>query len=285
MTITQKPSPNFDSNRVKIDRILIHWMAGNMASADAQFAKPNSTSAHYGIENDQVHQYVQENKVAYHAGNYLFNQRSIGIEHSAAPDRPASEETYKTSGQLVREIAQRYGIPLDRQHIMRHSEVVATQCCGTVDIDKIIAIAKGATPPANESQQDKQVQFDRILSFYKSKNYVQDDASEKYTKPVNPDGLLNIDKDLWKDREIDRPKASKWGQTVTYFYDMKLKDKDGNLIIPVDDSNVITFEQVKKATEAVKAQGGCKPEDLKKTKEQGRIQGRQEIKDIVKGLA
>lgn len=156
MIILQKPSPNQDGNRTKIDRIIIHWIVGNIYDADAQFAKPNSTSAHYAIENELIHQYVQENRVAYHAGNYPMNQRSIGIEHSASPDRPASEKTYQTSGQLVYEICKRHNIPLDRQHILKHSEVVPTQCCGTVDIDKIISIAKTYTnsqPPMNNDKR------------------------------------------------------------------------------------------------------------------------------------
>jgi len=153
MNIVQKPSPNQDGNRVKIDRIVIHWIVGNLAAADAVFSKPGNASAHYGIENSTIHQYVPENRVAYHAGNYAMNQRSVGIEHSAAPDRPASEQTYKTSAALVRAICQRHNIPIDRAHIIKHSEVVATQCCGTIDIEKIINYAKqGATqqPPMDD---------------------------------------------------------------------------------------------------------------------------------------
>lgn len=142
MIITQRPSPNKDSNRVKIDTIVIHWIVGNLAAADAVFAKPASTSAHYGVEDNNVHQYVPENMVAYHAGNYVVNQRSIGIEHSAAPDRPASNQTYETSGQLIAEIAKRNNIPLDRAHIKGHKEIVSTQCPGTMDIDRLISIAK-----------------------------------------------------------------------------------------------------------------------------------------------
>ena len=149
MNITQKPSPNFDSNRQPIDRIVIHWMVTTLAGADAQFMKPGGTSAHYGIEDAVIHQYVAENKVAYHAGNYPMNQRSIGIEHSADPNRPASDTTYQTSGQLIAEIAKRYNIPLDRQHIIKHSEVVATQCCGTVDVDRLISIAKAVNNSPN----------------------------------------------------------------------------------------------------------------------------------------
>lgn len=158
MNIKWVGSPNFDKNRKPIDRIVIHWMVGNLASADAQFQKKDpGTSAHYGVEDENIHQYVNENEVAYHAGVYAMNQRSIGIEHSASPDRPASEKTYQTSGQLIREIAQRYNIPLDRTHIIKHSEVKATQCCGTVDIDKLIAIAKqgGSTTPDELSQATK----------------------------------------------------------------------------------------------------------------------------------
>lgn len=135
-------SPNFDTNRTNIDRIIIHWIVGNLASADAVFAKAGGVSAHYAVEDGTIHQYVKEENVAYHAGVYSMNQRSIGIEHSASPDRPASDQTYDTSGKLIAEIAKRYNIPLDREHILKHSEVKATQCCGTVDIDRLITIAK-----------------------------------------------------------------------------------------------------------------------------------------------
>lgn len=244
MTITQKPSPNFDSNRVKIDRILIHWIVGNLAAADAQFAKPNSTSAHYGIENNEVHQYVLENKVAYHAGNYPFNQRSIGIEHSAAPDRPASEETYKTSGQLVREIAQRHGIPLDRQHIMRHSEVVATQCCGTVDVDKIIAIAKGAT-------NDPRAGWFDLLS----KTEFGTTGWEQLTQ-------AQIDK--WvSDLSVRKVAAGKWDV---------LCDKAG---MP----HTSTPDQV-----IAKLKVGCSPSELSKVKEEGRKAGVKQVDEAVHKL-
>src|SRR3990167_1142745 len=143
MNIIWIGSPNFDSARKPIDRVVLHWIVGSLASADAQFQKTTpGTSAQYGIEDNVIHQYVKEDKVAYHAGVYAINQRSIGIEHSAAPDRPASEETYRTSGALLGDICRRYNIPLDREHIIKHSEVKATSCPGTLDIDRIISLAK-----------------------------------------------------------------------------------------------------------------------------------------------
>lgn len=142
MNITFKYSPNFDSNRKPIDRIVIHWIVGNLAAADAVFSKTGGTSAHYGVEDETVHQYVYEDKVAYHAGNYAMNQRSIGIEHSAAPGRPASDKTYETSAQLIARIASENNFPLDRTHVIKHNEVIATQCPGTMDVDRLITLAK-----------------------------------------------------------------------------------------------------------------------------------------------
>lgn len=147
MNIKWVGSPNFDTSRKPITTVVIHWFgAGNQAGADAQFQKTPGTSAHYSVEDTTIHQYVKEEHVAYHAGNYPMNQRSIGIEHSATPDRPASEATYQTAGKLLGEICARHNIPLDREHIIKHSEVPrATQCCGTIDIDKLINIAKGGS--------------------------------------------------------------------------------------------------------------------------------------------
>jgi len=148
MNIQWMGSPNYDTNRKPITKIIIHWIVGNLAAADAQFQNTTTqTSAHYGVEDSTIHQYVLEQNVAYHAGIYSVNQESVGIEHSASPDRSASESTYKTSGQLIWEISKRYNIPLDRQHILKHSEVKATQCCGTVDVDKLINIAKSFDLP------------------------------------------------------------------------------------------------------------------------------------------
>lgn len=228
MVITQKPSPNQDGNRHPIDRIVIHWINGTLASADVVFAKPRGASAHYGIEDGEVHQYVEESMVAYHAGNYSMNQRSIGIEHSASPDRPASEQTYKTSGQLVAEIAKRYGIPLDREHIIRHGEVVATQCCGTVDVDKIINLAKG-----QNTMDRRPYWFDLINKavWNKPHEQIKDSEVELFTK------------------EYPNQKAGngKWSQLCNLVY-------QGNV-----DSNKITVEQL--WSEIHK---NCKKEELKK---------------------
>lgn len=141
---------NADSNRTKIDRIVIHHNAGtNDAGARRTWYVSTGigTSAHYQVTPDKIWGCVGENFVAYHAGNYPMNQRSIGIEHlnnAGAPNWTIAEETYRNSAKLIRDICERYGIPMDRQHILGHREVSQTACPGGIDIDKLITMAKGA---------------------------------------------------------------------------------------------------------------------------------------------
>ena len=141
---------NCDSNRVKIDRILIHHNASlNDAVARSTWyvSTGHGTSAHYQVTPDKIWGCVGENYVAYHAGNYPMNQRSIGIEHlnnTGAPTWTIAEETYRNSAKLIRDICERYNIPIDRQHILKHGEVSSTACPGGIDIDRLVAMARGA---------------------------------------------------------------------------------------------------------------------------------------------
>lgn len=133
-----------------IDRIVIHTMVGWIASADATFKGGSRlASAHYGVRmyDVPVWQWVQESDTAWHAGDWDMNLRSIGIEHEDAGnyDGVRPDILYATSSALVRDICQRYGIPVDRQHILAHREVSSTRCPDALDIDRIVS---GAVPPA-----------------------------------------------------------------------------------------------------------------------------------------
>lgn len=130
---------NYTAGRdgTSIDRIVIHYIVGTLAAADATFADPDSqVSAHYGIGEGSLHQYVSEQNTAWHAGNFATNQRSIGIEHSADPDRAPTEQTYEISVDLCVQICEDYGIDPQTQ-IIPHSAVRETACPGTVDLQRI----------------------------------------------------------------------------------------------------------------------------------------------------
>lgn len=134
-----KTTENYSSGRdgTDVDRIVVHYIVGTLAAADATFANPSSgVSAHYGIGEGSLHQYVSEMNTAWHAGDFPMNQRSIGIEHSASPDRAPSASTYDISIELCTQICEDYGLNPQTQIIPHHS-VVATACPGTVDIQRI----------------------------------------------------------------------------------------------------------------------------------------------------
>lgn len=193
MTITWKGSPNYDSNRTDISVIVIHWFGmGTLSGADATFQKQNGTSAHYAVSDTTIHQYVKEEHVAYHAGNYTVNQKSIGIEHDANPDKPLSESSYQTSGKLIAEICARHNIPLDRQHIIKHSEVPrATQCSGTIDLDKLIKIAKG-----EDMSDDARISRDHYWNVLSKIGHL---LNENISKEADVDVLPSLVEDLMGD--------------------------------------------------------------------------------------
>jgi N-acetyl-anhydromuramyl-L-alanine amidase AmpD len=76
----------------------------------------------------QITQLVHTKDIAFHAGNYWFNMHSIGIEHEGVMVDGArwyTDEMYRASARLVRYLAARYHIPLDREHILGHEELPA----------------------------------------------------------------------------------------------------------------------------------------------------------------
>jgi|SRR5579864_408549 len=151
---------NWDTVRdYPIRMIVIHTIVGTVKSADIVFNAPRSQrSAHYGVDLDgKLYQWVDEVNVAYHADNYAKNQCSIGIEHADGGNYNGERtpELYAESSKLVADIASFYHIPLDRDHIKKHSEVsdAPTACPDALDIDRIVAgaVALTTTPPANET--------------------------------------------------------------------------------------------------------------------------------------
>lgn len=134
-----KKTPNYTTGRngKSIDRIVIHYIVGRLSAADATFAQSSSgVSAHYGIGEGSLHQYVSESNTSWHAGNLAMNRRSIGIEHSADQNRAPTKQTYDISIDLCARICREYGIdPLTQ--IIAHSSVKETSCPGSVDLQRI----------------------------------------------------------------------------------------------------------------------------------------------------
>jgi hypothetical protein len=118
-----------DANGIRIDSIVIHDTESSYDSAIATFQDPKSkSSANYVMRSADgaVTQMVPTKDVAFHAGNYSSNLHSIGIEHEGYAVQGATwytEAEYETTAYLVKYLSVRFGIPLDRQHIVGHDNV------------------------------------------------------------------------------------------------------------------------------------------------------------------
>jgi N-acetyl-anhydromuramyl-L-alanine amidase AmpD len=110
-----------------IQYIVIHTTQGSYQSTINWFQNPAAqVSAHYVVsQGGAITQMVRDHDIAWHAGNWTYNTQSIGIEHEGFVDQPgwATEAMYQASAALARTLADRYGIPKDRNHIIGHVEV------------------------------------------------------------------------------------------------------------------------------------------------------------------
>ncbi|MEU3526299.1 N-acetylmuramoyl-L-alanine amidase [Streptomyces sp. NPDC038707] len=114
-----------------IDRVILHVTQETYTDALAIFADPQrKVSAHYVVRSADGHvaQCVREADIAWHAGNWSYNTRSVGIEHEGWVDRPEyfTDALYQQSARLTAAICAKYGIPRDREHIIGHYQVPGT---------------------------------------------------------------------------------------------------------------------------------------------------------------
>lgn len=111
-----------------VDFVIVHVAQQTFTETVDIFRDPaEQVSAHYVVRSGDgfVAQCVGEEHIAWHAGNWDYNTRSIGIEHEGWVDEPAyfTHTMYERSARLTADICDRYGLPKDRAHIIGHHEV------------------------------------------------------------------------------------------------------------------------------------------------------------------
>jgi N-acetyl-anhydromuramyl-L-alanine amidase AmpD len=112
----------------EITYIVIHDTEGTWSRVLDLVQDPTYVSWQYSLRSSDGHiaQHVPSEDVAWHAGNWFVNARSIGLEHEGfltQPDAWYTEAMYRTSARLVRYLARKHSIPLDRHHIIGHDNV------------------------------------------------------------------------------------------------------------------------------------------------------------------
>ncbi|MFD8009658.1 N-acetylmuramoyl-L-alanine amidase [Streptomyces sp. NPDC058955] len=134
-TVADRPNQGVD-----IRQIVIHDTEGGYQGSLDSLTNPNVPgSAQYLIRASDglVTQTLENKNLAWHAGNWTHNMHAIGVEHEGFAIKEGSwytEPQYRSSAQLVKFLAGKYGVPIDREHIIGHDEV-ALQTDG--DLDKL----------------------------------------------------------------------------------------------------------------------------------------------------
>ncbi|NRQ31722.1 N-acetylmuramoyl-L-alanine amidase [Nonomuraea sp. NN258] len=114
-----------------VNYIVIHDTEGTYQGIPSMINDPKYVSWHYTIRSRDGHvaQHVATKDIGWHAGNWDVNVRSIGIEHEGYLAKGGTwytEAMYRSSAKLVRYLAGKYRVPIDRAHILGHDNVPGT---------------------------------------------------------------------------------------------------------------------------------------------------------------
>lgn len=164
--VKRLPTPNYSPGRGGHTPrgIVIHTTEGSFYSAVEWFSQSSSgVSTHYLVGLDgRVAQFVEEQDAAWHASrihnpvtplvtNANPSLYTIGIEFEDQGDPhrvQRSNEQYRAGGALIHAIARRWGFSIDRQHVVRHSEIYSLKSCpGNVDVERLIREAREVPTP------------------------------------------------------------------------------------------------------------------------------------------
>jgi len=110
-----------------IDRVVVHVTEGSFWGSVQWLQNPRAhASSHYVVgRGGKVVQLVHVSDIAWHAGNWGVNVRSVGIEHEGFTYGPNgfTDTQYRNSARLTAWLARRALMPIDRRHIIGHGEV------------------------------------------------------------------------------------------------------------------------------------------------------------------
>lgn len=138
-----------------IRRIVIHTTEGSEAGTIAWFQDPRArVSAHYLVaRSGRITQMVDDHDLAYHAGNANGDTIGIECEGYAARDTWTEAQLRALEG-LVADLVARYGIAVDRAHLVGHSEVASHKSDPGphFDWDRLLRALQPAAAPAADAR-------------------------------------------------------------------------------------------------------------------------------------
>lgn len=175
--IINKYTPHFSAGRLgyKPEIIVLHIIEGSQVSCDSWFANPISkVSSNYSVGfTGEIHQYVKDEDAAWAQGtvsNPSFtlykpgvnpNVYCLSIEHEGTDLANGPEPQINATVGLIRSLATKWNIPIDRNHIIGHYQIRSTKpnCPATNKsiIDTIIKKAQGTSTPVDKEAIKKEI--------------------------------------------------------------------------------------------------------------------------------
>lgn len=162
--------------------IVLHLMDGTLSGTDSWFHNPSSeASTHYGVGVDgEVYQWVDETDEAWGNGRVDHptwkliqaqnpNFYTVSIEHEGVSGHVWTDAQYAADAELIKQIAARWGIPLDRDHVIGHNEIYSLKpdCPGKgLDFGKLMGMLVQAPPQAVPVQPCSVVKGDASPACY-----------------------------------------------------------------------------------------------------------------------
>lgn len=153
--------------------VILHHNASTNFDAVPGIWRTRQASAHYQVGPDHIRVCLDEENVAWSAGSWDANTKSIAIENVDADTNwniaPATQEN---CAKLVADICKRRGIPIDADHIKGHSAFSSTRCPGNLDVSWVINRARelsgqgaistpqATTPAPSQTSSDNRIYFD-----------------------------------------------------------------------------------------------------------------------------
>lgn len=221
--IDRRISINYTKGRggQRVLATVLHISQGSLGSMREWFNNPAAkVSAHYGIGlNGTIEQYVDEDDSAWHAGLKIRptarivldrpgvnpNDITIGIEHEGYAHLPPTSQQLMSSAELVRDIHDRRGIPLDREHVLGHREIRADkECPGLIDPADVIALAKTAPNGSGAPQIGERRWSPYLREYIYLTGYVSDlewkFVRESYLRTLGTAGTVR-----WSQMPTEKP--------------------------------------------------------------------------------
>lgn len=149
---------NFSKGRKGIyppDVITIHVTEGKASSVRSWFKNPDaSVSSHYMVQRDgAIVQFVREEDTAWCNGRVNAptaaivkerlktnpNHWTVSIENEGTGKEELSDLQRNSLLFLIKDIATRRDIPINRRHILRHQEIFSLKTCpGVISVDRLV---------------------------------------------------------------------------------------------------------------------------------------------------